>query len=123
MLFRRKLKRQRAYLSAVADRICARNGSVLKEEFSGGRGPNGPLTLGVITLRNGESAEVLRAQIDAAVAAGYAEPPRRQAFNGAGFVRNPGLPMLTVETFAAGTVIPHHGQVPPGQTGVVVSLT
>lgn len=121
MLFRRKIKRQRAYLSAVADRICARNGIVLKDEFSGG-GLNGPLTLGVITLRNGENAEVLWAQIDAAVVAGYA-PPQRRSANGAGFVRNPGLPMLTVETFAAGTVISHHGQVPPGQTGVVVSLT
>lgn len=64
----------------------------------------------------------LQAQIDAAVAAGYAAPTRRSA-NGAGFVCSPGLPMLIIETFAAGTVIPLHGQVPAGQTGVVVSLT
>ncbi len=123
MFFRRKLKRQRVYLSAVADRIGARDGAVLKDEFSGGKGANGPLTLGIITLRKGDNVDVLRAQIDAAVAAGYAEPPTRRSSNGAGFVRNPGLPMLILETFAAGTVVPHHGEVPAGQTGVVLSLT
>jgi hypothetical protein len=123
MLFRRKLRRQRVYLLAVADRIGARNGVVLKDEFSGGKGANGPLTLGVITLRKGDNVDVLRAQIDAAVAAGYAEPPKRRSSNGAGFVRNPGLPMLILETYAAGQVIPLHSEVPRGQTGVVVSLT
>jgi hypothetical protein len=122
MLFRRKLRRRRGYLSAVADRIGARDGVVLKDEFSGGKGANGPLTLGVITLRKGDDADVLRSQIDAAVAAGYAAP-RHRSSDGAGFVRNPGLPMLILETYAAGSVIPLHGEVPAGQTGVVVSLT
>jgi hypothetical protein len=76
----------------------------------------------VITLRKGDDVEVLREQIDAAVAAGFAAP-RRRSSNGAGFVRNPGLPMLILETFAGGTVIPQHGEVSAGQTGVVVSLT
>jgi hypothetical protein len=31
--------------------------------------------------------------------------------------------MLILETYAAGSVIPLHGEVPAGQTGVVVSLT
>jgi hypothetical protein len=123
MVFRRKLRQHRAHLSAIADRIGARNGVVLKDAFSGGKGPNGPLTLGVITLRNGGNAEVLRAQIDAAVAAGYAEPPKRRRTNGTGFVGNPGLPLLIIETYEAGQVIPLHGEVPAGRTGVVVSLT
>jgi hypothetical protein len=123
MFFRRKLRRRRVYLSDVADRIGARDGVVLKDEFSGGKGANGPLTLGVITLRKGDNVNVLRSQIDAAVTAGYAEPQNRQSSNGAGFVRNPGLPMLILETYAAGSVIPLHGEVPAGQTGVVVSLT
>jgi hypothetical protein len=122
MVFGRKRRQRGRYLSAVADRIGARNGVVLRDAFSGGKGANGPLVLGVITLRNGENAEALQAQIDAAVAAGYA-PPRRREANGAGFVHDPGLPMLIIETFAAGTVIPHHGEVPVGRTGVVVSLT
>jgi hypothetical protein len=123
MFFGRKRKRRRVYLSAVADRIGARDGAVLKDGFSGGKGANGPLTLGVITLRKGDDVDVLRSQIDAAVAAGYAEPPTHRSSNGAGFVRNPGLPMLILETYAAGSVIPLHGEVPLGQTGVVVSLT
>jgi hypothetical protein len=78
MFFRRKLRRRRVYLSDVADRIGARNGVVLKDEFSGGKGANGPLTLGVITLRKGDNVNVLRSQIDAAVTAGYAEPQNRR---------------------------------------------
>ncbi len=122
MVFGRKRRQRGRYLSAVADRIGARSGVVLRDAFSGGKGANGPLVLGVITLRDGENAKVLQAQIDAAVAAGYA-PPRRREANGAGFVRDPGLPMLIIETFAAGTVLPHHGEVLAGQTGVVLSLT
>lgn len=55
-------------------------------------------------------------------AAGYTGPRHPQE-RICGFVRNPDLPMLVIETFPAGKVIPHHGMVPPGQTGVVVSLT
>lgn len=120
MVFRRRQRRAR--LSAVADRIGARNGVVLKDAFSGG-GANGPLTLGVITLRDGDPAEVLRAQIDAATAGGYTNPPKYVAANGCGFIDNPELPFLVVETYAAGKVIPLYGEVPAGRTGVVVSLT
>ncbi|MBE1495301.1 hypothetical protein H4696_002401 [Amycolatopsis lexingtonensis] len=121
MFFRRA--RHRARLSAVADRIGARNGVVLNDYFSGGSGANGPLVLGVITLRDGDPAEVLRTLVDDAAAGGYPVRPRRIEANGCGFTRVPGLPMLVIETFAAGKVIPWHGEVPPGKTGVVVSLT
>jgi hypothetical protein len=33
------------------------------------------------------------------------------------------MPILVFVTYEAGTVIPHHGEVPAGQTGVSVSLT
>ena len=120
---RRRRARQRQRLSAVADAIGARNGVVLKDEFSGGQGLNGPLTLGVITLRTGSAAEVSRAQIDAAVAAGYTGSPEPPCDSGCGFIHTPGLPMLFIKTYAAGKVIPHYGEVPSGQTGVGVSLT
>ncbi|MEU7785144.1 hypothetical protein [Amycolatopsis sp. NPDC049159] len=120
MVFWRKSRERRARLSAVADRVGARTGTVLLDAFSGG-GANGPLCLGVVTLRTGDSGEVLRAQIDAVVAAGYAPPGHLRADECA-FVDNPGLPMLTISTYAAGKVIPQHGEVPSGQTGVVVSL-
>jgi hypothetical protein len=122
---RRWRARQSARLSAVADRIGARSGVVLKDRFSGGKGLNGPLTLGVITLRDGSAVEVAQAQIDAAVAAGYLDPPKPPcpSGHGCGFVTTPDLPMLIIVTYAAGQVIPHHGEVPAGCTGVVVSLT
>ncbi|MGK3204398.1 hypothetical protein [Amycolatopsis sp. MEPSY49] len=113
--------RRRRYLSAVADRIGAREGVVLDDSFSCGGWSTSPLVLGVITLRSGSRPDVLRALIDAAMAAGYAAPTRLEE-RGCGFVRNPGLPMLVIEAFPAGKVIPHHGTVPPGRTGVVVSL-
>jgi hypothetical protein len=112
----------RRRLSAFADRIGAREGVVLDDSFSCGGWSTSPLVLGVITLRSGSQSDVLRAQVDAAVAAGYTEPTRSEEW-GCGFVGNPGLPMLVIETFPAGKVIPHHGMVPPGRTGVVVSLT
>ncbi len=109
----------------MAEQIGARNGVVLKDRFSGGKGLNGPLTLGIITLRDGSAADVAQAQIDAAVAAGYTDPPRPPCASGrgCGFVTTPGLPMVIIVTYAAGEVVPHHGVVPEGQTGVVVSLT
>ena len=64
----------------------------------------------------GLDAKILHAVQDA----GYTEPTRSEEW-GCGFVGNPGLPMLVIETFPAGKVIPHHGMVPPGRTGV--SLT
>ncbi|WP_370963755.1 hypothetical protein [Amycolatopsis sp. cg9] len=121
MVFRRR--RHRARLSAVAERIGARNGVVLKDAFSGGRGANGPLVLGVITLRDGEPGEILREQLENAAAGGYAGPPKYTEADGCGFIGVPDLPMLIIKTFAAGKVIPLHGEVPPGRTGVVVSLT
>ncbi|SEF37419.1 hypothetical protein SAMN05421837_113249 [Amycolatopsis pretoriensis] len=115
-------RQARKRLSAVADRIGARAGVVLDDSFSCGGWSTSPLTLGVITLRSGSLPDVLRARIDAAVAAGYAAPTRSEE-RSCGFVRNPGLPMLIIEVFPAGEVIPHHGAVPAGQTGVVISLT
>ncbi len=44
--------------AVVAEQIGARNGTVLKGRFSGGKGLNGPLTLGIITLRDGSAVEV-----------------------------------------------------------------
>jgi hypothetical protein len=114
---------RRARLSALADAVGARKGEVLGDEFSGGSGPNGPLTLGVITLRPGLEVDVAQAQIDAAVTAGYTNPPRPPCPRGCGFLNTPDMPLLVIETYAAGKVIPHHGQVPPGHTGVIVSLT
>ncbi|WP_318306967.1 hypothetical protein [Amycolatopsis solani] len=125
-LRRRRWRAQRsAHLSEVAEQIGARDGVVLKDRFSGGKGLNGPLTLGVITLRNGSAVEIAQAQIDAAVAAGYTDPPEPPCASGrgCGFVSTPGLPMVIIVTYEAGTVIPHHGEVPSGQTGVSVSLT
>ncbi|MCR6489605.1 hypothetical protein M8542_43000 [Amycolatopsis sp. OK19-0408] len=120
---RRWRARQRVRLSAVADRIGARNGSVLKDEFSGGTGFNGPLTLGVITLRKGSPVEISREQIDAALAIGYTRPSPPPCDQVCGFAVTPDLPVLHIKTYAAGKVIPHHGEVPEGQTGVSVSLT
>ncbi|MFJ1764881.1 hypothetical protein ACIOD2_31460 [Amycolatopsis sp. NPDC088138] len=122
---RRWRARQSAHLSVVAERIGARSGVVLKDRFSGGKGLNGPLTLGVITLRDGSAVEIAQAQIDAAVAAGYTDPPKPPCASGrgCGFVNTPGLPMVIIVTYSAGEVIPHHGAVPKGQTGVSVSLT
>jgi hypothetical protein len=110
-------------LSALADNIDARSGVVLKDSFSGGKGLNGPLTLGVITLRNGLELDVAQAQIDAAVAAGYTNPPKPPRSDGYFFTTTRDMPILVFVTYEAGTAIPLHGEVPAGQTGVSVSLT
>jgi hypothetical protein len=120
---RRRRARRRLRLSAVADSIGARNGDVLEEAFSAGTGLNGPLVLEVITLRTGSAVEVAQALIDAAVVAGYPNPPRPPRTGGCVFRATPDLPMLVIETHDAGTVIPHHGEVPCGRTGVIVSLS
>jgi hypothetical protein len=125
---RRKVKADKLRFSAVADKIGARFGTVLKEEFTGGVGfMSTPLVLFIVTLRHGSDVEVAQAQIDAAHAAGYIRPPRPlkspcKRGNPCVFHRQSDLPQLSIVTYSAGTAIPLSGTVPTGQTGMIISL-
>lgn len=94
------------------------------ERRSGGAGLAGLPTLAVLTVRPGPADEVLREQIEAAVAAGYRRPPEPPSGYGSGclFPNTPGLPRLSlevvVERFRVVGVL-----VPAGHTGVVVTLS
>jgi hypothetical protein len=109
----------------AAGLVGARQGEVLREYRTGG-GLSGPPGLVVITLRPGSADEVLLAQIDAAVAAGYPRPPARPRGYGHNclFPARPGWPRLDLEVIPAGhrfrARIPE--AVPAGRTGVIVSL-
>jgi hypothetical protein len=123
---RRKLKAARLRLSAVAESVGAKEGTVLMEEFTGGIGfLSSPLSLAIVTLRSGQDDEVAQAQIDAARAAGYTQPPGLAVKKGRRclFPSQDGLPQLSIETVSSGERISSFGVVPTGQTGVVVSLS
>lgn len=109
----------------AAEAIGAHAGEQVRAERSGGRGLNGPPTLVIVTIRPGEPEDVLRAQIDSAVAAGYPRPaePARGHGGACSFPVVRGLPRLHVEVFAPGRSFRVAARtVPGGHTGVVVSL-
>ena len=92
------------------------------ERRSGGAGLVGLPTLVVLTVRPGRADEVLREQIEVAVAAGYRRPPEPPRGHGTGclFPDTPGLPRLSVEVverFRTANV-----PVPAGHIGVAVTL-
>lgn len=68
------VRRCRKRISEIADLIGARQGTLFREERSGGGGLQGPPSLFIGTIRRGPADDVLRAQIDAAVSAGYPRP-------------------------------------------------
>jgi hypothetical protein len=127
MWFRRRRERKAAWArySAIADQIGARDGQLVKEIFMGGLVvPDG---LGLITIRPGSAAEVAQAQLDAAVAAGYtyteSNRPPCDSTSPCGFISPPSLPMLTIETFPAGTAFRATPiTIPAGHTGVVITI-
>lgn len=123
---RRKLKAARLRLLAVADSIGAKEGTILKEEFTGGIGfLSSPLSLAIVTLRPGQDDEVTLAQIDAAQAGGYTQPPKAPYKRGRSrlFASQNELPQLSIETVSSGRSIGFFGVIPEGQTGIIVSLS
>jgi hypothetical protein len=109
----------------AAEAIGAHAGEPVRAERSGGRWLNGPPGLVIVTVRPGEPENVLRAQIDSAVAAGYPRPEEpARGFEGAClFPVARGLPRLHVEVLAPGRSFRVAARtVPAGHTGVVVSL-
>jgi hypothetical protein len=109
--------------AAIADRIGARDGKLVREIVEGGLVvPDG---IGIITIRPGRADEVARAQLQAAVAAGYTDPPAPPCDSARPcvFTQPPQLPTLSVETIPEGSTI--RGTeivVPSGHTGVVITL-
>jgi hypothetical protein len=109
--------------SAIADQIGARDGQLVKEVYEGGLVvPDG---LGLITIRPGSAQEVAQTLLDAAVAAGYTDPPRPpcDSRRPCVFTRPRDLPLLSIETFPAGTTFRATPiMIPAGFTGVVISI-
>ena len=116
--------RQEKVLDDMAKAINASAGQLVSYTHAGG-GLDGPRTLGIITLRRGDEATVAKAQIDAATAAGYQDPPAPPYSGrggGYGFGGPSTLPMLSIETFAENTTTRLGGHIPPGMTEVIITL-
>jgi hypothetical protein len=126
MWFRRARERKVAWerFSAIADRIGARDGQLVKEIYEGGLMVSDGL--GLITIRPGSAEEVAQALLDAAVAAGYTHPhrPPCDSKSPCVFTKPRDLPMLSIETFPAGATFRATPiTIPAGFTGVVISLS
>lgn len=125
-MWSRKARERKAALerlSALADRIGARDGHVVREHRAGG--PLVSDSVSVITFRPGTPEAVARAQLDAAVAAGYTDPPAPPcaSHHPCVFTAPRDLPTLWIETFPAGTTIRGTNlTVPIGHTAVLITL-
>ena len=111
-------------LDDAAAAINAKAGKLVSYQHTGG-GLDGPRTLGVVTLRAGSAVTVAEAQIKDAEVAGYKNRsplPCGGRTGGCGFRRPTTLPTLSIETFAENTTTRTGMQIPPGMTGMIVSL-
>jgi hypothetical protein len=114
----------KADLSTWAGKVAARDGKVVSETFGGG-GLDGPYTLGVITLRDGDPMQVATAALQSAAAAGYQGSPQPPCLEGrgCGFTASAANPGYSLETFSSGSTVRGTDiTVPAGKTAVVVTL-
>lgn len=136
MWFKTRRRREReaawARFSAIADRVGARDGQLIREDYEGGLMVSDGL--GIITIRAGSPAEVGQAVLEAAVAMGYSRPaiplrlPPGEDSGGDNVGMNSllepaELPMLTFQLFPVGSDFRGMGVgVPAGHTGLVITI-
>lgn len=113
-------------LDAEAAPINAKTGTLVSYEHLGG-GLDGPRTLGVITLRAGNAEEVAKAQIKDVEAAGFSANhlflPCGGQTGACSFLGQSTVTDVMIETVAANTTTRSGLEIPPGMTGVIISLS
>lgn len=117
-------KKLQSHFSDIASQIHARDGKVVIDHFGGG-GADGPYTLGIVTIRQGDQGTVAQAQARAAEAVGYSA--RTGICEMGGCIYDPvptkDLPRLDISTYPAGTTVPGTKVVvPAGDAALSVAL-